>query len=367
MKKGYVWFSYGSDKSGPALAEAVGFESGKKTPNPEEFENIIGWGCKAGSKYERSQFRKAIASGKLRVLNSVEAVEANRNKFESLAKMEAAGVMTPGFIQVGADGVEEVSRAVLRGSLALPLLGLTFRHKGNARYFYTMEDLASGPATQGLEYFRTFLPGTEYRIHVLRDMVILAQRKELVKDPVEACAENLSKRLNKKCQASPELARVLTKDLRDTKTLRLVLEEVAEDLVASPNQIQRSVNQGWSLVDVPLAEVPDKVKQEAIRVIDALGLDLGAVSVTMDEKDPNSRAAATVVTTGPSLSDEHLQVYGQVIRDFTATSAGREEKTVQHRETEKKVPKELLAKLTSKVADLSEREARRLLKFLEAE
>lgn len=363
--KGYIWYSFGSDKSGPVLAEALDFAHGKKTPKPSEYGIIIGWGCKAGNTYDRSNFKKAVAERKLRILNSVESVEANRNKLETLKRMETAGVMTPGIIERDKKDSQAVVKAIRSGRIALPLLGLTQFHKGKPHFFYTVEDIER--ADPGIEYFRSFVPGTEYRVHVMRNMVLLVQRKQLAKDPAQAASEELLSRLKRRVEKADNAEAQKALAAANPETMKIILEEIAPELVSGPSQIQRSVSMGWELVDVELKMVPEKVKAEAIRALDAVELDIGAVSVTMDDKDPHSRAVVTAVTTGPALSDKHLAIYVQALKDFAANSGTKDPKPSVRKMTTRKAPKELVAKITEKVAELNEKDARRILAYLEAE
>ena len=58
--EGYVWYSAGSNESGPLLAERLGFRSGNKTPIFERFNIVVGWGCKPGTKYASGKLAKLV-------------------------------------------------------------------------------------------------------------------------------------------------------------------------------------------------------------------------------------------------------------------------------------------------------------------
>lgn len=369
MTAGYVWYSAGSDETGPLLAEALGFEHGKKTPKPDKYPVVLGWGCKPGTTYKRGEFQKRVTMGQLRLLNAVEAIEANRNKVETLKILTAAKIPVPGFILLsGATVVARVAetmKAVQEGKIAFPLMGHNLNHKGDPAICATEEDVKHAfqvGTEHPLEYFRSFCPGTEYRIHILRDTVLLAQKKQLAEDPSKVFAENLSKDLRKKSEKDPAVREALAGGVPSVPALMAILEEAGADLVHGLGNLQRSVNRGWELVDVPLTEVPEGAKAAAISALDAVGLDLGAVSVTID----GDVARITGIATAPGLSKAHLSVYVQAIKDFCAV---KEKKASAARAgvAAAKASPEIVARITQKLQGASAEMAERLLKALGGE
>lgn len=366
MGDGYVWYSFGSDKSGPALAKALGFASGKKTPNPTQHSVIVGWGCKPGKGYDAGVFRREVAARRLRLLNSVDATEANRNKLAALQRLQKAEVPVPGFFpRAKGAGTKPILDAVKEGQLRFPLLGLTASNRGEPEFFYTAEDLSR--AGEKVEYFRSFLPGTEYRVHIFRDTILAVQRKELADDPLEACAEDLHTKLNRRVEKDAQTRGILAPALITKEALKIILGEVADAIAVGPGHVERSVKKGWKLVDVSAAQTPAAVKECAVRALDALELDLGAVSVTIDSDERRPAPAVTAVTTAPALSSAHLSAYVQAIKEF-ARSRPEEKKPATAKSSGKKnAPRELTARLVEKVSELPEREAKRLLAFLSEE
>ncbi|MCI0565268.1 MAG: hypothetical protein MN733_42930, partial [Nitrososphaera sp.] len=106
--------------------------------------------------------------------------------------------------------------------------------------------------------------------------------------------------------------------------------------------------------------VPEHAVMEAITALDAAGLDLGAVSLTIDGKV----ARVTNITSAPGLADEHLSIYAAALREFCTakTPKGKREAAAKNEES---VPPELLARLSRKVRGLSKAQIEEMLKTLE--
>lgn len=361
---GFVWYSFGSDSTGPKLAKALGFGSGKKTPRPQDHSIIIGWGCKAGEKYDPIQFQQAISSGALRVLNTPDALANVRNKRQMLALLQSRKVSVPGMVAPGAvtGNVfgQQVRAALESGVLAFPLVGMRESHKGEPSFFYTEGELGQGidrmlAEGDGPFYMRSLCPGEEYRVHVFRDMAILAQVKTPAKDPEAALIEDLKEKLYKRAEKAGLGAAPGQKLGMD-----FAIKELAPEILRGPSQLLRSVSKGWTLQDCDLNKVPEHAVMEAITALDAAGLDLGAVSLTVDGKV----ARVTNITSAPGLSDEHLAIYVAALRDFCTAKApkGRKEAAAKGEES---APAELLALLSRKVRGLSKAEVEAMLKTLD--
>jgi len=365
---GHVWYSFGSDKTGPVLAEALGFDCGKKTPNPDDYEIIVGWGCKPGKKYNADQWSTRIGAGHLRVLNHPAAVEENRNKLRSLKKMCESGISVPGFVGLptkcnSATGSKAVEEALQRGSIQFPLVAHNSYHKGEPTFCYTMSDvvlaLKSCPDREHpLSYFRTLDHGDEFRIHVLRDKVLFAQRKTLSENPVAAATDSLIKKLVKRREQSgkgelhvPEL--VLARE---------VIEGLASELLRNASHLKRSTSLGWEFTRcAPEYLPPDSAVMDlAIGALDALDLDMGAVTISY--VDGAGRVLS--VTTAPALSHPDMAVYVEAIKEF----AGSEETAEKKPGATKRAPKassEVVARIHRKVRELSVEKAQKVLESLE--
>jgi len=341
--KGYVWYSSGSDVTGPALAMALGFSHGTKTPDFSKFDVVIGFGSKAGTKYNAETMKGLVEQRKLRLLNPVEAIEANRDKAGALTRLKAAGVSVAGHLvraekQTVLQFVSAISQAVHNGALALPIVGSARSQKGAPVFCHTMEEVRQalkGPRAEELQYFRSFCPGTEYRVHVLRDKPLFTQVKQPAKDPQAALTAELRASLQRRMQKEEKKF-----SLNET-TLDWALKQLTPELLQGPGQMLRSLGRGWELA---MAETTPAIANDvAVKALDALGLDMGAVSIEVD----GTTARVTGITTAPNLDNMQMGLYVAQIKKFCSAKA----------ETEKKIPDlvaddatpELMASLTRKL------------------
>lgn len=365
---GYVWYSFGSDTTGPKLAEALGFKSGKKTPDLLGLEVVLGWGCKPGEKYNPELFKQRVQSGALRILNTPEAVEANRDKLASLCLMQEKKVSTPGLVRLDkkdpAICLMAIDMGLKNGVLAFPIVGMSSTHRGEPFFCHTREDVAAAVAAivkeKGAFYFRSLCAGTEYRIHVLRDTAILAQIKAPAKNPLDATVKSMLDDLRRGLECEEKISFPIP----DQRAQEWIVRMFAPEMLRGPSQLLRSINRGWSLEDCPLSTVPANVVAEAIKALDASGLDLGVVSLVLDEKI----ARVTNITTAPALSDKHLSAYVAAIKDFAAAV----KKPAKAKEAAAKsevdtAPQELIARLTTAIRGLSRKKAEAVLSVLDTE
>jgi len=95
--------------------------------------------------------------------------------------------------------------------------------------------------------------------------------------------------------------------------------------------------------------------------VDAVGLDMGAVSVICGD----DIARVTGVISAPGLSEERMSLYVSAIREFA--KAGKPKKAAAARKTEEPqgAPQELIARLKRKLSGLSRKKAQEVLKTLE--
>lgn len=363
---GYVWYSYGSDSTGQALAAALKAKSGKKTPNFSNYELVIGWGCKPGERYQPDVLGDLIGKRTIRVLNHVDAVHENRNKLMTFQKLQEAGVSIPGFVcnnEGENDLLKKVLTALEAGELDFPLLGLNEFHKGYPTFCYTIDDVVQdcgtrkGKGVSPIHYFRSFCPGTEFRVHVFRDEALSAEKKVLSDDPLQVFAQHLMKKMKSRA------AKAEVKLRASQQEMVWIAEEVGQSLLSGPNHMQRSVTHGWSLQTTPLGEVPDQVLAQAIAAVDASGLDMGAVSVAWDD----DVARVTGIISAPGLSEEQMGLYVSAIQEFAKTkkpkrSVARADPTSGE---DDKAPRELIARLKRIIPGLSRKKAAEVLKTLE--
>lgn len=366
---GYIWYSAGSDVSGPKLAAALSFNHGKKTPNLAGLDVLVGWGCKPETRqtYDPAKIKSAVQAGSLRILNYPEEVTEARNKINTLVRLRGAGLAVPGLADTRYYSTDNVFStlevAVDKGTLQLPCVGFNEFHKGRPVFCWTKEDLKqavenhkSTTAEHQIHYFRSLFHGTEYRVHVFRDEALCAEVKVLAKDPIGATTKSIFERLKRR---GP-------KEVKTTEgELRSIVEELATDLLRGPSHLQRSVQHGWEMTDIPLEQVPAAVISSAITALDVVGLDMGAVSVILE----GDQGIVTNVTTSPALDDAKLTLYAEAVKEFV----GNKNKAEKKEDSPKKVKKEghasqeILARITQKLrtVEISQTKAEELLAALE--
>jgi hypothetical protein len=287
--------------------------------------------------------RDLVEQRKLRLLNPVEAIEANRNKANTLLRLKEALLPVPGHVvrlpnETPAVFTARVLKAIQDGGLSLPILASSETHKGAPTFCHTIEEVKQVLASKeagNLQYFRSFCPGTEYRVHVLRDAVLFSQIKAPSENPQAALALDLRTSLLRRMQKDEK------KFALNETTLDWTLKQLTPELLQGPGQMLRSLGRGWELKMT--GPTPYGLVDLAVKALDVLGLDMGAVSIELDGKV----ARVTAVTTAPNLDNEQMGHYVNAIRKFCSAKA----------EAEKKIPNlvvdeatpEILASLTRKL------------------
>jgi hypothetical protein len=366
---GFVWYSFSSDVTGNKLAEALGYTSGKKAGDLKALRILLCWGCKPSDKFDPKKLAALVAERKLRVINPPASIEANRDKVAFLKEMEAAKLPVPGYVASKVGGTEalidRVHDSLKKGTIMFPLIGHSTLHKGDPFFCHTEEDVRAAVHVMGgdmrqAHYFRSFCPGTEYRVHVFRDEALAAQCKILDRDPVKACSEDLMAKLKKKAAKEEQPIEIADGHLE------WVVKQMAGELLNAASHLQRSVKRGWVYADSPLDQVPDIAISLAISAMEAARLDLGAVSIVVDGKT----ARVTNIQTAPSLTDDQLGLYVAAVRDFAGTDIeaapsrkAKSGKTAAREEESAGV--ELINRLMRKLSDgISKKAAEEALKTL---
>ncbi len=365
---GYLWYSFGSAETGQKLGKALGFAVGKKTPRLADYGVVAGWGCKPGSTYDPEKFTAAIASGKLRLLNHPDAVEANRDKLGSLKHLAEQGIAVPGFLEFEARKPQVAAQTLIpsglaKGQIAFPVILLSQTNRGDPIFCYTEDDV--GRALTGnskrehpLVYARSFEYGDEFRVHVFRDHALFAQRKKLVEDPVAKTVESLMKRFKKARGKGKKNV-----SAAEEATAKEMAELVAVDLGESTANFKRSVAMGWEFLDWELELVPPEVTALAVEALDVLQLDMGAVSVSYVEGVPRVLS----VTTAPKLANDHMAQYVKEIRAFAQGREGARPVRKAGGQKDTQASHELISKVYRKMRGLPSDRVEKILASLEAE
>lgn len=358
--EGYVWYSYGSDQTGPKLADQLGFKCGKKLSSINNLDILIGWGCKPNMKYNVDLLSERVARRQLRVLNYPNKIADNRDKLASLIKLKGANISIPGFIAGNNYTLlKNTLEALEAGEIDFPIIGLNRFHKGYPTFCYTIDDLVQTCKTkqkeqESLDYFRSFCPGTEFRINVFRDTVLAASKKVLSENPLQKFGQHLLNKVKKRAKKAE------VKLCATEQEIGWIANELAYDIFNSPTQMQRSITHGWSLQDCPLIDVPNQVLSEAIGAIDASELDMGAVSLIWD----NKIVRVTSIISAPNLNDEQMGLYVSEIKEFINVEKPKKNR-VQVKTEESTAPVELIARVKRKIPGLSLKTIREILKTLE--
>ena len=367
---GFVWYSFGSDVTGKRLAKLLGYASGKKSVDFSAHKILLGWGCKPGEKFNAQRLSELVASRAIRIINPPAAVDANRDKVGFLKEMLAANIPTPGYVTSKVGGTEAllagVRKGIKAGTIMFPLVGHTTTHKGDPFFCHTEEDVQVAiqlmlKRPRLAHYFRSFCPGTEYRVHIFRDEALAAQCKVLDGDPLQACATELIAKLRKKAEKEDAGAPNVS-----TAVLEWVAKQMAGDLLNGSTHLQRSVKRGWTYVDSPLEQVPDEAISMSMAAMEAARLDLGAVSIIVD----GTTCRVTNIQTAPALTDDQLGMYASAIRGFAGADAkaapskkAKGGKTASRKE--EKAGVELISRLMRAISDgVSKKDAEEALKQL---
>lgn len=232
----------------------LGSESARDLARALRVKRII-----PGGRYKPTRYTKVINWGasnfhfpSINTVNTPSAVQVASNKLTALVAMQAAGVSVVPFTDV---------LATARGWLNLGSK-VVARHKLRANSGDGIQIVRAGQDVPYAPLYTKYMKkDREFRIHVFRGKVFDFQEKR--------------------------------------KRNGYDYEQHGEDA-----SLIRSHLNGWIFCRTGVM-APEYVKQEAIRAVQALGLDFGAVDVV----DFNSRAYILEVNTAPGLENTTLQKY----------------------------------------------------------
>jgi len=284
----HIWYSGATDITGRALQDALAINGGREKPrNLGANDILIGWGTKTKQDFN-------LPLGK--ILNHPNAIRKNRNKFSALEVMKAHRDLA-GNIAICCKA-DQVKRKMQDGAMALPMVGRKNYHQGGAGWWTCICDSHIDLAiAEGVQYFQKFLDiKTEYRIHVFDGKIIYAVKK--VENATEAgwIAQRREKILD---YAQKNDIHV------DRATMDYVLGKLYKEQQL-PDRIVRSNHRGWKFSSVALNLLPAALKNTAIKSVEALGLDFGAVDCCVDM---NSHPWILEINSGPGLHGTTLEKY----------------------------------------------------------
>lgn len=212
----------------------------------------------------RRQFRTVINWGNpsalqhgedVVVLNKPEAINKAINKLTALQTLQEGGTRVPEFttkLDKAEAGTIWFARTVLDGSCGR---GISVIREGDG--------VPAAPL-----YVRYIRKDSEYRVHVAFGQPIFAQLK------------------------------LRQREAEQTNDQKLI----------------RNHDNGWVFGPRPLEEIPDDVKQQAVKAVESLGLDFGAVDLVVGKKD--KLAYVLEVNTAPGIESPGLkQAYAKTFTE----------------------------------------------------
>lgn len=255
--------------TGRALAKLIGIPFGRAVgPKYAKITDLIRWGNP-----------QDVYIPVERALNRSAAINSASNKYKSLEIMKGAGVSVPWFTRKFVNAEE----------MKWPILGRRDRHsKGTDIVIYDKDYEGDEDFGVGIDYFIKYIePHREYRIHVVGDKVLFAQKKYF--------REQLFQELMN--QGGP---------------LKAVEFDRRKDYI-------RNNDHGWGFHDMEdINNVPECVLDEALGAVASLGLDFGAVDIITSKEKVDGRHKPYVleVNTAPGLRERNLVKYANYFRDI---------------------------------------------------
>jgi glutathione synthase/RimK-type ligase-like ATP-grasp enzyme len=307
----YLYYSGATDKTGAALAEALEIQGGRTKPKAGNVL-VIGWGAKT---------KEACNLGKAEVINHPDAIRVNRNKFTALQLMQKAKVSVAPF--AAAENIMAELDKKKGGTIGLPLVGRTNYHQGGGNFFTcltqthvkeTISILNNKLKKKG--YFQNYIDiESEFRLHVVNGEVIYAQRK-VPRDNLKQA--HVDDQLDKISRMAEKKGQKLDKD-----TLEFALGYQG-DKIAGQDLIIKSNTRGYKFSNVALKNVNKDLAAEAIKALEALGLQFGAVDCCLDT---DKKAWIIEVNTGPGLEGtafkNYVAAFSKMINDMLKPPAAQ--------------------------------------------
>ncbi|MGD9161258.1 MAG: hypothetical protein PVG39_22790 [Desulfobacteraceae bacterium] len=294
----YLFYSGATDKTGSALAEALDISGGTKAPGTKK-KIVIGWGAKT---------KEATDLGNATVLNHPDRIRDNRNKFKALEIMRACGVNVEDFV-AASDIMVELKKP--GSKIKLPLIARTNYHQGGVNFFTCLTPTHIAETIDALNnilgkkgYFQNCIDiQTEYRLHIVNGKLIYAQKKVPRDNMKQAYVEDQSDKIKR-------MAKKKGKKL-DEDTLKAILDYQGSKIKA-PDMVIKSNTRGYKFSRIKPENVNQALLDEAIKSVEAIGLQFGAVDCALDA---NGKAWIIEVNTGPGLSGTSFKKYVEAFTD----------------------------------------------------
>jgi hypothetical protein len=187
--------------------------------------------------------------------------------------------------------------------MKLPVVGRTnFHQSGKGFWLCLTKSHVDKAISDGAQYFQEYMDiKAEYRIHVMFGKIICAVKKE--ENP---SVEGWVAQRKEKIDAYAEKNNV---DLHED-TVNYVLNRLVKEAVL-PDRIVRSNKRGWKFSGVTLHSLNAELKNTAIRAVEVIGLDFGAVDCAVLN---NGDVSVIEINSGPGLQRTALEKYIEAFR-----------------------------------------------------
>lgn len=289
----YIYYSGATDKTGVLLAEALSIKGGKSLPGGNQ-RIVIGWGAKTKDK---------VNLGKAVVINHPDIIRTNRNKLTALQLMEKAKVNVAPFIP--ADAIVGELAKKKGAKVSLPLIARTNYHQGGANFFTCLTSTHVNEVIAILKnklkkkgYFQDYIDvKEEFRLHIVDGNIIYAQRKVPRSNMKEAHVTDQMDKIKRMAEKKGvEL---------DEASLKFAMEYQGGKK-AAPDLIIKSNTRGYKFSSIKPANVNKALTSEAIKAVEAVGLQFGAVDCVVDT---DGKPWVIEVNTGPGLEGTSFKSY----------------------------------------------------------
>lgn len=309
MKNAYMWYSPATDVTGKILADKLGCDSGTKKPTGK-YDTVICWGTKT---------KDVINLANANIFNHPNNIKTNRNKFSALKKMKEAGCKVAPFSEN-------------KNNMEFPIIGRTKYHQGGAGFWLCLnDDQVVKASAEGAQYFQNYINiKDEYRLHVVGGKVIYAVKKVARTNLKDAFVNHYTNYVTNYAEKN---------DVNiDAKLLEFTLRRLARKMATSVDMIVRSNARGWKFSSVNIPNLNADLKKQAIKAVESLGLNYGAV-------DCCTTADGSFIiecNTGPGLEGSSLNAWVTALIDLVGGNDGGGDK--------KKVAKKQAPKIINELA-----------------
>jgi glutathione synthase/RimK-type ligase-like ATP-grasp enzyme len=287
----YLWNSSATSVTGPKIKEElcnrIGDENAvtltREKPETNRGDTVICYGAKTN---ENVVFPRGVT-----VINHPNNIRINRNKFKALEKLDNNEDLTvPKFCKIRGTSNANIKRMLEKTGMVVART--KYHQMGRGLSICTTTEDVLRARDNDAFYIQVFIPTKkEYRLNVNFGKVDVASVKTVVDEPEAAWLSAYKERVLKVVEDNPNEA-----------LIDKVLEIVVKDM-NFPNFLVRSHNRGWTFKRANLNNVPNNLKTMAVKAVEKIGLDCGAVDCAVDLE---GHPFIIEVNSGPALEGRTL-------------------------------------------------------------